>query len=782
MALNRTPRWLLPLTLLYTLFVVYGSLVPLDYVTMPFDEALARFHEIPYLNLGLHSRADWVANILLFIPLTFLWMALLDRGRRFLPIAMLVWVVAVSFSVGIEFTQLFFPQRTVSRNDIIAETIGAVLGILLWRLWGRALLDWVGRWSLANGAACKAERLLYLYLAVLFGYNLLPLDLIISPVEIFHKWQDGRVLLLPFQGLHGDWAQRLYDLVMDVLIWVPPAFLWVFSGRKSLLRAFWWTLAAAGLLELAQLFVWSRVTDVTDLLSAAVGAGLGVFVARHLAGGGQRFAKSPVGARWWWPALLAAGWFGVLMLVFWYPWDFRGDGQFIKSRLPLLAQAPFHAYYFGTEYRAITSLLSKLAFFVPFGFLLSMLGASLGASSGRRPWVIALLVAIAVSAGLFIELGQLALPGKSVDLADWLVSTVGVWLGYRGWRFLRRSDVGGRHAEPPVSLVGRQHRPKATPAGGGLRGWGLSILLIVLLGGFAMQSSALPYNLRELMGGGFAWLGVASLLAAALWAFGVPMWLSGWLLAGGWRRTLLFPLLVVLHALLTYLLLRMVVPLESLHDIVGAPVLAWPPELERMLRFVALFGAVSLLLGGAALAWRVMNRYHGARLFLRWLLIAILLLPLCHWVVVSEAATDNLTELMRAGGGALASLLLAGWWFLLGLAGSLLALAWAGVVGRRSAAVVFLLLSLPLGWLLLAGGTEATIHKYGKVFSAMQFLFSPDRDAYVRSGVLMWRYAVAHWVLAVLIAMAQYPVLVWHGAFRVRSGVAKSALAPQHGG
>ncbi len=774
MAVNRAPRWLLPLTLLYTLFVVYGSLVPLEYVAMPFSEALARFREIPYLNLGLHSRADWVANILLFIPLTFLWMALLDRGRRFLPIAMLVWVVAVSFSVGIEFTQLFFPQRTVSRNDIIAETIGAALGILLWRLWGRALLGWVGRWSLANGAAGKAERLLYLYLAVLFGYNLLPLDLTISPVEIFHKWQDGRVLLLPFQGLHGDWAQRLYDLVMDALIWAPPAFLWVLSGRKSASRAFWWTLAAAGLLELAQLFVWSRVTDVTDLLSAAVGAGLGVFAARRLAGG-HRFATTSVGARWWPPALLAAGWLVVLIVVFWYPWDFRTDGQFIKSRLPLLAQAPFHAYYFGTEYRAITSLLSKLAFFVPLGFLLSMLGVS----SGRRPWVIALLVAIAVGAGLFIELGQLALPGKSVDLADWLVSMVGVWLGYRGWCFLRRSDVGGRHAGPSAPSV---DRPKATSGPGGLRGWGLSILLIVLLGGFAMQSSAVPYNLRELMGGGLAWLGVASLLVAALWAFGAPMWLSGWLLGGDWRRTLLFPLLVVLHALLTYLLLRMVAPLESLHDIVGAPVLAWPPELERMLRFVALFGAVSLLLGGAALAWRVMNRYHGGRLFLRWLLVALLLLPLCHWAVVSEAATDNLTELMRAGGGASASLLLAGWWFLLGLTGSLLALAWAGVVGRRSAAVVFLLLSLPLGWWLLAWGTEASIHKYGKVFSAMQFLFSPDRDAYVRPGVLIWRYAVAHLVLAVLIAMAQYPVLVWNGAFRARSGVAKNALAPQHGG
>ncbi len=75
------PRSLLRLAaLVYTAFVIYGSLVPLEFRALPWDEAVARFAAIPWLRLGIGSRADWVANLLLFIPLTFLWMGALPPG------------------------------------------------------------------------------------------------------------------------------------------------------------------------------------------------------------------------------------------------------------------------------------------------------------------------------------------------------------------------------------------------------------------------------------------------------------------------------------------------------------------------------------------------------------------------------------------------------------------------------------------------------------------------------------------------------------------------------
>ncbi len=38
--------------------------------------------------------------------------------------------------VGIEFLQLWFPNRTVSQNDIVAGVVGAIVGSCLWMLIG----------------------------------------------------------------------------------------------------------------------------------------------------------------------------------------------------------------------------------------------------------------------------------------------------------------------------------------------------------------------------------------------------------------------------------------------------------------------------------------------------------------------------------------------------------------------------------------------------------------------------------------------------------------------
>ena len=212
--------------LLYTTFVIYGSLVPLDFRAIPWDEAVARLGAMPFLKLGIGSRADWVANLLLFIPLTFLWMGALTSGAgrtRTALVTLLLVPSAAALSLGIEFIQLFFPQRTVSQNDIFAETLGGVIGVLVWWGMGGRFVGWLQSWQQTHARAALAERLAWAYLAGVMVYNVLPLDLTISPVEIFHKWQDGKVTLIPFGRLPTGAAKALYELATDVLIWVPLA-------------------------------------------------------------------------------------------------------------------------------------------------------------------------------------------------------------------------------------------------------------------------------------------------------------------------------------------------------------------------------------------------------------------------------------------------------------------------------------------------------------------------------------------------------------------------------
>jgi len=61
------------LTLLaYLAFVVYGSLVPFEIRPVSLEQAFNSFAAIQYLDLEAGSRADWVANIVLYVPLAFL--------------------------------------------------------------------------------------------------------------------------------------------------------------------------------------------------------------------------------------------------------------------------------------------------------------------------------------------------------------------------------------------------------------------------------------------------------------------------------------------------------------------------------------------------------------------------------------------------------------------------------------------------------------------------------------------------------------------------------------
>jgi glycopeptide antibiotics resistance protein len=431
--------WLLLAATLYLVFVIYGSLVPLRFHSLPWEQAVERFRNMPYLALGAGSRADWVANILLFVPLCFLWTGVVWPRRSLwrVPVAALVFAAGVGLSLAIEFVQVYFPQRTVSLNDIIAESIGAAIGIALWWALGDRALRWLQSLPLARGTTNIAQRLLAVYLVALFGYNLLPLDLTISPVEVYHKWREGKVIWLPFTTSYADGAQRLYDLVTDAAIWVPAAALWQLAYRKARLQT--WSLAvmAATVLELLQLFVYSRVSDTTDIFTAAIGAALGVALVRASpepqgasASAGLRPHRNRQGRAWPW-SIAALGWMAVLAFVFWYPFDFNLDRNFLRDRVAGLHRVPFEAYYFGTEFRAVTEVLRKALFLAPLGFLLYGLGRRLPAT-WPRALVHAVMLLLITAAVTTIEAGQLLLPGKNADFTDGALEFIGAALGYFG--------------------------------------------------------------------------------------------------------------------------------------------------------------------------------------------------------------------------------------------------------------------------------------------------------------------------------------------------------------
>lgn len=420
----------------YLIFVIYGSLVPLHFYGRALSEAWEAFRDIRYLNLSIGSRADWVANILLFIPLAFFWSGALWPARGLVVrvlIVLWVFVACVGLSVAIEFVQLFFPPRTVSLNDILAETSGAAVGVTAWCIFGRRLSEWLEGWRNARGSLDLSGRLLYLYAFVLFTYNLLPLDLTISPVEIFHKWREGRVVLIPFSYVFANRVEAFYQLLTDALIWVPVAFLWRLSPPTVRLTPLFAVILMATLLEFLQLFVYSRVSNTTDIIAAAIGGWVGVWLSGHWAG--QQAQRAIQGSNashsqaWLWLGFVLL-WIGLLMAIFWYPFDFQTGRAFLTERLQnSLHRVPFETYYYGTEYRAATEVLHKVGFFIPLGLLLALGVAQIRHYSWRQiaGWG-ALIVIVLVPFG--IELGQLLLPDKFADMTDWALEFLGGLAGY----------------------------------------------------------------------------------------------------------------------------------------------------------------------------------------------------------------------------------------------------------------------------------------------------------------------------------------------------------------
>lgn len=82
-------------------------------------------------SLGINARNDAYAveNILLFLPYGFLW-GLMRRRKKGLWNALAVGFLT---SLGIEFLQLFSGRGVFQTDDMITNTLGAVVGYILYR-------------------------------------------------------------------------------------------------------------------------------------------------------------------------------------------------------------------------------------------------------------------------------------------------------------------------------------------------------------------------------------------------------------------------------------------------------------------------------------------------------------------------------------------------------------------------------------------------------------------------------------------------------------------------
>lgn len=373
--------------------VVYGSLIPFDFHALPANIAWQRFLDVPWLEIGMLGRADWIANLLVFIPLGYLitevsvprYGSVIIRGINAVGVVMICMLIAVA----IEFTQVFFPQRTVSLNDMVAETLGGAVGACIWWALGGKLALLIkaarGRSRAALNAALACYMLGYLAL------SLFPYDFLISREELMVKLASGsHGWLLAASGCESHF-RCLIKSVAEVLA-VAPFGIWLrilWAGRypHEMLRVFIAGAVLGVIVEAAQFLTASGISQGFSVLTRAAGFCLGYYGCHMLQVYGlDRFRP------WLRPlvVLLVLPYLVALFLA-----NGIHPGRWMAfpdalARIHKLHLLPFYYYYFTTETRAMVSLLGVLGLYGPVG--LAAGAWAVGRAGGRLPraWLVAL--------------------------------------------------------------------------------------------------------------------------------------------------------------------------------------------------------------------------------------------------------------------------------------------------------------------------------------------------------------------------------------------------------
>jgi hypothetical protein len=293
-----------------------------------------------------------------------------------------------------------------------------------------------------------------------------------------------------------------------------------------------------------------------------------------------------------------------------------------------------------------------------------------------------------------------------------------------------------------------------------------------------LRLPGIPYNVAELFRADGSLPVLLVFALALLWSGAGPALISAWVHATPHRDWQL-PVLTFFVGIVSLALLWLSVTRESIDDIAGSNNLYWyvtnknlwgawarqvflaigSPSLigffERCVRYAALYGPLATF---PAIMFLMLDAWHDRNLSARraavWLTASFLWLWFCKGVAFDWSSTDNLNELIARGG-----------FFGLGGGGYLyllIALISANIVflacmpmqpGTFAGGAATTLLFLPCGWWLLRHGLEPQVHKYGSVFSGVQFLLGPDRKQFLSEQALFTRWSLVQ-LGGVLIASA----------------------------
>lgn len=438
-------RWFTALLVLYIAFIATASLV-LGTGEVSLSKGLAKLGELRRDVATVHDLRDLATNVLLYLPLGALAALRIapHRLRLLSPWLALGPVVSISMELAQAFT-----DRTPDLTDLITNTSGHVAGFLLVVIAVRRIgLHPAALLGLSDEAGASdrvrtVQGLLFLYVCVYAILQLAPFDISVRLENIHGKLLGGesgvpRIILDPLfhvrQGADGV-LPMLYAMIGVAPIAALRCHIRASGGREAVISSVWFVTALAAVVELSQVFVLSRTTDISDLLLAPIGGLLGVALARgwHRIQGdadsatGQAAAPHPAhpDRRIHLVGFATAIYLLVLTVLAWAPYQFEIDVPSILHKLKTESNWwPFREHFALRNLPAARDLVEETLQYIPLGLLLTVLLRRL---RPRLSFLAGLAVVGLLCAGVggFLELTQAACKGRFVDITDVCLAIAG---------------------------------------------------------------------------------------------------------------------------------------------------------------------------------------------------------------------------------------------------------------------------------------------------------------------------------------------------------------------
>jgi VanZ family protein len=359
-------RWLI--TAAIAAVIAYGSLYPFEFrIPMngagPVSTFLATWNERP-------GRGDFLANILLYLPLGFF--VLLGSERNSRRAGKLIWAVLAGamLSLSIELTQYYDESRVTSATDFYSNTLGTLLGGLAALALGASF-----RWPFVGAVAARPIPTM-LVLAWL-AYRLYPY---VPTIDLHKYWRALKpVILTP--------SLSPYDLFRQTAIWLSLYALIeaVVRQRRS---AYVGLLFAIGVM-VARIFVIDAELRVAELAGAVVALAIWIILLRF-------------------PVRIQMGTAGVVLCA--YVIALRLEPFHFQATSHAFIWVPFLGFMQGS---LVVDTLSFLEKFFLYGTTLYLTGNAVG----RR-----LPVTIFIAALLFAtSWAETWLPDRSAEVTDALM-------------------------------------------------------------------------------------------------------------------------------------------------------------------------------------------------------------------------------------------------------------------------------------------------------------------------------------------------------------------------